>query len=248
MKFIIKAVGSPNYEAKKQIKNKQMKSISFFVLLITPFCLQAQSGNNVVKYENIEWTNIWISSASKSDLPRVLLIGNSISMGYYPIVEHSLNGKAYVARYSTSHSIADPALFEEIKNLLVQHKFDVIHFNNGLHGIDYDASQFERGLRKLVRLLQKYGKGARLIGATSTRVLPGFLGWKSDDVNQKMIETRNKIMFNVCSEKGIEVDDLYKVTVNNLEMFLTDKIHYNQEGYQALGEQVTSYILQKLNN
>lgn len=227
-----------------------MKLFFYLIILITvaiPFDLSAQKKADAVKYENIEWTNVWIPSASKCDLPRVLLIGNSITQGYYPVVENNLKGKAYVARYTTSRGIVDPALFNEIKNLITQHKFDVIHFNNGLHGIDYDAAQYEHGLRKLVKLLKRHGQGATLIGATSTRVLPGFSGWKSDELNQEMIETRNQIMFRVCRERGVEMNDLYLVTANHPELFSGDKIHYNEEGYKALGGQATSYIMQKLN-
>jgi len=227
-----------------------MKAILFSVILMIiaiPFEIQAQNKRNEVKYENTEWTNVWIPSATKSDLPRVLLIGNSITQGYYPVVETNLKDKAYVARYTSSRGIIDPALFNEIENLITHHKFDVIHFNNGLHGIDYDATQYEKGLRKLVRILEKHGQGAALIGATSTRVLPGFSGWKSDELNLKMVETRNEIMFRVCVEKGIEVNDLFNVTVDHPEMYSGDKIHYIGSGYQALGIQATSFILKILN-
>ena len=204
-------------------------------------CKQAQ-----VKYEGTEWTNIWIPSANKRDLPRVLLIGNSITQGYYNFVKDSLQGKAYVAFYTTSRGILDPVLFEEIKTIIKYHKFKVIHFNNGLHGYEYSQEQYEAGLKKLVKVLKKYGQGAELIGATSTRVLPGFKGWKTDEYNQKLIETRNKIMIKVCRENNIEVDDLYEVTKDHPEWFADDKIHYKKVGFKALGNQVTKYILKKL--
>lgn len=74
-----------------------MKTI-FFITLVLFVALQhelsAQNRNNQVIHESIEWTNIWIPSADKNDLPRVLLIGNSITQGYYPVVEGGLKGRA----------------------------------------------------------------------------------------------------------------------------------------------------------
>lgn len=219
-----------------------------FLLLVTALAtiIFAQGKQNEVKYEGTEWTNIWIPSANKSDLPRVLLIGDSITQGYYNFVKDSLQGKAYVAYYTTSRGIVDPVLFEEIKTLIKYHKFKVIHFNNGLHGYYYTPEQYESGLKKLVKLLKKYGQGAELIGATSTRVLPGFKGWKTDEYNQKLIETRNRIMIKVCRENNIEVDNLYEVTKDHPEWFADDKIHYKKIGFRELGNQVTKYILKKL--
>lgn len=60
------------------------KYLSLFVLpaLLIPQVILAQK-KNIVIFENIEWTNIWIPSADKNDMPRVLLIGNSITQGGY---------------------------------------------------------------------------------------------------------------------------------------------------------------------
>src|SRR2546428_10337357 len=84
--------------------------------------------------ESIEWCDIWISHANETNLPRVLLIGDSITRDYYPDVEKHLAGKAYVARLATSRFLTDPVLAKEIALVLEGTKFDVIHFNNGMHG------------------------------------------------------------------------------------------------------------------
>ena len=80
--------------------------------------------------ESIEWCDIWISHANETNLPRVLLIGDSIVRDYYPEVEKQLAGKAFVARLATSRFVADPVLLKEIESVLSGGKFDVIQFNN----------------------------------------------------------------------------------------------------------------------
>ena len=66
-----------------------------------------------ISREAIEWCNIWIPDANETKLPRVLLIGDSITGGYGPKVADALKGKASVARLTTSKSIGDPALLAD---------------------------------------------------------------------------------------------------------------------------------------
>ena len=95
--------------------------------------LVAEADQTPPARESIEWCDIWISHANETNLPRVLLIGDSIVRDYYPEVEKQLTGKAFVARLSTSRFVADPVLLKEIELVLEGTKFDVIHFNNGMH-------------------------------------------------------------------------------------------------------------------
>src|SRR4051795_9542211 len=74
--------------------------------------------------ENIEWLDVWVPNTNAHDLPRVLLIGDSITRAYYPEVEQRLKGKAYVARLATSKSVGDPALLQEIALVLSEAHFD----------------------------------------------------------------------------------------------------------------------------
>ena len=48
--------------------------------------------------ERIEWSDIWVTNADKDDLPRVLLVGDSITRQYFKTVEKALDGKANCAR------------------------------------------------------------------------------------------------------------------------------------------------------
>jgi hypothetical protein len=85
----------------------------FFLTVTFITCLvaageAASAGTPPFLRESIEWCDIWISDANGTNLPRVLLIGDSISRDFYPEVEKHLAGKAYVARLSTSAFISDP--------------------------------------------------------------------------------------------------------------------------------------------
>ena len=94
--------------------------------------------------EGIEWCDIWISHANETNLPRVLLLGDSIARGYYPAVEKRLAGKAFVARLTTSAFVSDPMFHQQIALVLDNTKFDVIHFNNGLHGWQHSEEEYRK--------------------------------------------------------------------------------------------------------
>src|SRR5918911_584933 len=105
------------------------------VLALELTCNQTAAQTNAVPpaRESIEWCDIWISHANETNLPRVLLIGDSIARDYYGEVEKCLAGKAFVARLATSRFVADPVLHKEIESVLGGTKFDIIQFNNGMH-------------------------------------------------------------------------------------------------------------------
>ena len=214
-------------------------SITFVFLL----CITTSYGQKQMPvHEAIEWTNVWIPHADKNDLPRVLLIGNSITQGYYPVVEKILDGSAYTARFTTSSSVADPVFFDELKVYLQNYRFAVIQFNNGLHGIGSDSVHYEEGIRKLIKILKKYGNGAKLLAATTTLVMPGFEYWKTDEFNLRLVEERNRVLRELCTKNDIPVNDLFFLTKDHPEWFSDDKIHYNQTGYDELGKQSAEAI------
>lgn len=110
--------------------------IKTFLLSLSLFGLITASPAEFVPAdrEGIEWCDIWISHANETNLPRVLLIGDSITRGYYSEVEKRLARKAFVARLTTSAYLTDPMLNQQIALVLDNTRFDVIHFNNGMHG------------------------------------------------------------------------------------------------------------------
>ncbi|MDE2954799.1 MAG: SGNH/GDSL hydrolase family protein, partial [Gemmatimonadota bacterium] len=69
-------------------------------------------------------------------LPRVLIIGDSISIGYTVPVRELLKGKANLHRPLTNCGPTKRGT-EEIENWLGDGSWDVIHFNWGLHDIVY---------------------------------------------------------------------------------------------------------------
>jgi GDSL-like lipase/acylhydrolase family protein len=185
--------------------------------------------------EDIEWLDVWLPHTNEGGEPRVLLIGDSIARGYFAAVESALSGRAYVSRLSTSKSLGDPALLDEIALVLKDQHFDVIHFNNGLHGSGYSESEYAQALPALVSLLHRSAPRAKLIWASSTNLLQPFAG---DHPSLARIIERNRLAAAYAASLGIPVDDLFSVVERHPEYHVEDGVHFTAQGYQALGSQV----------
>lgn len=216
-----------------------MKHTITFILLF--FCASLFAQQKIAR-EYIEWSDVWITGANKTDLPHILLIGNSITRGYYGKVEQALQGKAYVGRLSNSKSVGDPALLEEIAVILKNTRFDIIHFNNGLHGFDYTEEEYDRNFPKLIKVIRKYAPKAKLIWATITPVRTGENMQELAPVTER-IKVRNEIALKHINHAGIEVNDLWKVVIDHPEYYAGgDGTHPVDAGYSALAEQVSKVI------
>src|SRR6478609_7558165 len=157
-----------------------------------------------------------------SALPRVLLIGDSISIGYTLPTREKLKRKANVHRPPTNCNATIHGLQSLDKWLgdpnTPAGKWDVIHFNWGLHDlkhhdgkgtiVDVDkgpqqvpVAEYEKNLHTLVKRLK--ATGATLIFATTTPVPEGAKGRVPADVAKY-----NEAALRVMKEEGVAVDDL----------------------------------------
>src|SRR5882757_7030409 len=146
-----------------------MKTLTILCVLLG-LGLSLDAGAAEPVRENTEWLDIWMPHTNDRGLPRVLLIGDSITRGYGRQVEINLKDKAYVARLATSKSLGDPALLEQVALVLKEQSFDVIHFNNGMHGDGYTEEQYGAALPGLLEVLRRLAPRAKLMWATTTDV------------------------------------------------------------------------------
>lgn len=228
-------------------------SLSLLITLIT-FTLivsyqgiaQNKSKKNVSISEGTEWSNTWMVATNKHDLPRVLIIGDSHVERYYQPVTNKLNKIAYCCKFTTSRSLGDPALIAQLKALFFSYKFDVITFNNGLHGVEYSDEQYSRYIPVVYKLFKKSNPGLKLIWVNTT---PRRIGGKRPDFdhyNQGVIN-RNKAVEEFTRAKNIPLVDFYTPSSTNLDFFDTDGIHFSKLGVEEQAKMVASEILNALN-
>lgn len=192
-------------------------------------------------------------------LPRVLLIGDSISIGYTVGVRKLLDGKANVHRPLANCGPTHTAL-NKIDSWLETggkgKQWDVIHFNWGLHDLKYmgpngenladpkaensgqqvPPEQYEANLRKLSQRLKK--TGAHVIWRNTTPVPPGAKGRVVGDSAKY-----NKIAAKVMAELGIPTHDLFSISSEKMsDIMKPANVHFTVQGSQLLAEAVAKEI------
>lgn len=196
-----------------------------------------------MKKERFEWIHSWCDETWSTDLPRVLLVGDSITHNYQDKVRELLRGVCYVDYISTSYAIDAKIYNSLIYDFITDSKYDLIHFNNGLHGIHISKRSYKSRLKKL---LSKVKKDVKLVLATSTIVYKEG-NKRLDGAWMKRVKERNAVMQELATEKGYALDDLYPVSVAvPKEHRYIDGTHYLKEGYDALAETVAKKIKEEL--
>jgi GDSL-like Lipase/Acylhydrolase family len=222
--------------------NKSLLTLTLAVAVATNIAV-AKSGAAPPAREAIEWCDIWISHASETNLPRVLLIGDSIVRDYYPEVEKQLAGKAFVARLATSRFIGDPVLLKEIELVLGGTKFDVIQFNNGMHGWQHTEAEYRKAFPKLLKTIRAHAPKARLIWATTTplRDGKGVTGDTHAKYSDERIAARNAIAAEFVTALNIPIDDLNAAMQGHPE-YHSDNVHFNGQGIQIQAARVAAEV------
>ena len=200
-----------------------------------------------------------VTAAQSKPLPRVLLIGDSISGGYQKVVKSLLAGKAEVVKNEGNAEYTGTGL-TKLDSWLGDDKWDVIHFNWGLWDMygwryakeDRSPAAYEKRLEALVTRLEK--TGAKLIWATTTPACPEaektmLTQFKTvvkitPDVERQYLDAALRVM----KKHNVQVNDLHALMLPELKKYSPepDNVHFTAAGYQKLGKQVADAILQQL--
>ena len=206
-----------------------------------------------------------VFSGSNQNLPNILIIGDSISIGYTPFVREMLKSKANVLR----PMLADGKLencsgttkgVENIDRWIGVTKWEVIHFNFGLHDIKHvdpangegsnnpkhplqaDLKQYKTNLEIIVEKLK--ATGAKLIFATTTPYPDKVEGPLRDP---GMPAKYNREAVKIMNKNNIIINDLYAFMLPRMkELQLPNNVHFTEEGYKALAGKVVERINEAL--
>jgi pimeloyl-ACP methyl ester carboxylesterase len=192
-------------------------------------------------------------------LPNVLLLGDSISIGYTPETRRLLAGRANVWRLPVNGGPTTKGL-KYLPDWLHGRKWSVIHFNWGLHdlkhvganpdtlvaldspGAHYQVplADYEKHLTTLTAQLQQ--TGAKLIWAETTPVPPGAQGRRPGD------ETAwNTAAARIMTAAGVPTDALWAHASAKPTLQRPKDVHFTPEGSAWLAEAVTKSIQTALN-
>jgi len=222
--------------------------VRIFLATVVLGTMATANGQTAPQRETIEWCNLRWDNTNDQKLPRVLLIGDSISVGYGGVVKERLKGKANVDTLATSKAISDPGWLKETTYAIEGYRHAVIHFNNGLHGGHVTGQDYESSLRDYVKKLRELAPQAKLIWANTTPVPSSQKGVALDEKGNATALARNAIAGRVMKEAGIPINDLYSLVVGDIEKLTASKgnLHYNNKGKALQGQVVADAILKAL--
>ena len=200
------------------------------------------------------------ASLGAKDLPKALLIGDSISLGYTPHVVAALKGKVEVKHHRGNAQHTGTGL-KMLDRWVGETEWDVIHFNWGLWDLCYrhpkskeqgrrdkergtlttSLEQYEKNLDHLAAHLKK--TKAKLIWAHTTTVPKSEAGRKVGDDDKY-----NEVATRVMKKHGIEINDLNALTDGfAAELFVKlGDVHYKVEGSKEIGQAVAGKISKAL--
>jgi hypothetical protein len=197
-------------------------------------------------------------------LPNVLLLGDSISIGYTLRVRELLRGRANVFR-PLSADDSKPFNCEgtrlglrHLEKWIEGRQWTVIHFNWGLHDLKQvkragaeagapwvpqsDLATYGANLRQLTERLK--ATGARLVFATTTPVPEGAVNPPRDPSDPPRY---NAAALDRLRGLGVTVNDLHAFVLPRLSEYqLPRNVHFNAVGNEALAREVAAVIEREL--
>ncbi len=179
--------------------------------------------------------------------PKVLIYGDSISMGYrrYFIPEMLKKG-IYV--FHCCHFVGGNVPKAALEEMAGRFKFDAVVFNNGLHSLHWTPDKVSDKLvhdrmRDLAQCFKKGAPQAKIYYLMTTphtaKTKPvDSLGDKND-----VVIRLNTISEQVMKEENIEVIDVYPALAKRLELASGDGYHWKGEAYKFLSQELSKRIL-----
>ena len=207
----------------------RLSSLLFALVFATSLCAQIKVPEQTETDKRLppKGGNWGVREAVVKDasLPRILLIGDSITNGYLEPVRKALEGKANIDAWITPTSQGDKRLPSIVEEILKQHDYAIVHFNLGLHGWQkgrIPEGQFEPLTHALVQGLKKGAPKAKLIWATITPVtVKGGPGKLNPEI-QPTIDAHNAMALKVMKEEGVAINDLGGLMRQHLDLAAGD--------------------------
>lgn len=184
----------------------------------------------------VNTSNAWDFVQDNPKLPRVLLIGDSVSRAYTQGVRKALVGKANVHRAPENCGPTANGV-KKIEVWLGDGKWDVIHFNFGIHDRSTPVADYTKRLTDLVERMEK--TGAKLVWATTTPIPDDPA---KNQFAQSIVE-RNAAAAEVMSAHKVVVDDLYAAILPELATLQNpNDVHFKAEGNDFLAARVAAAL------
>jgi lysophospholipase L1-like esterase len=207
------------------------------------------------------WSTILVAmlvagtAAQEKALPKVVLVGDSIRMGYAPFVAKRLDGKAVVVSAKPNGEDSGNVL-RNLDEWVIKENPAVVHLNAGLHdlkltdkGHQVPLADYEKNLKTILDRIRKETKAA-VIFATSTPINDTLHAQRKAGFDRLEADVRryNAVAVSVMKQAGVPINDLHQLveTRGTHKVMNPDGTHYAPEGYEMMATVVADSILRSL--
>ncbi|MBR5523913.1 MAG: hypothetical protein IKU51_01420 [Clostridia bacterium] len=189
-------------------------------------------------------------------MEKILLLGDSIRMGYQKDVQELLAGEYEVVCPDDNGRFAAYTLWQA--NQMFKHfgPFSAVHFNNGYWDMNVEApmtepihpvEEYKNFLRRIVALCRQ--QGARVVFATTVPILEAGAAGDNTGVqgtinySNEWVKTYNAAALEVMEALAVPVNDLYALCMEDERRYkCEDLLHLSAEGSRRCAEQVADAV------
>ena len=187
-------------------------------------------------------------------MKKIILIGDSIRIGYCDYVKNALSETAevYYPPENCRYAVNVLRFIGDWKSKgSWPDDADLVHFNAGLWDVlrVYDGEMlttydyYKYTIERVGKRIKSLFPSAKIVFATSTAISEAV----SKKRRNKDIEDFNAAAIEVLTPLGIEINDLYAITKNISPECRSDETHFNNDaGRKAVGGAVVDYICNSL--
>ena len=188
--------------------------------------------------ERYEWDNIWFEYADdEKKKKRVLIIGDSISIGVRSNINNEVGGRYYADGAATSKSIESPLFFRFIDYVFsMGYEYKIIQFNNGLHGMHLSEDEYMEAYKKVIDYI-RIKSTAEIMLELTTPLL--------DKNKNKTVIKRNDKVVKWAYESGLCVVDFYSMLKKKENLYIDDGVHLKEAGYELLAKECVKVYNEK---
>lgn len=194
-------------------------------------------------------------------MKKVILLGDSIRMGYDDYVKEYLEGEVEVVYNEWDNGrFAAYTLWQANQLLRENPDACLVHWNNGYWDMHaefpmpeelFPVEEYQHLLRRIIRLCRHCG--CKVVFATTTPVPEK--GVSSDNTgtgamiayDNEQVKRYNQAALEVMADEGVPVNDLYGLCMQHENLYkCEDNLHLTEEGYRACAMQIANVIREQL--
>lgn len=204
---------------------------------------------------------IFMLTSFSEGKPKILIIGDSISIGYTPYVKNHFTDSAII-KHNPGNAQHTGTGLKKIQEWMGDEDWDIIQFNWGLWDLCYrhtdskvqgnrdklngeitfSLEDYERNLEAIVQKIKQVSD-AHLIFVTTSYVPEDEAGRYKKDAQKY-----NRVSKRIMKKYNVTVNDIYKESKSIHKKFGkgTDDVHYFEQGYEQLGIVISNFLSEEI--